>query len=322
MNGSAEKPNRRDFLRTSLLSGGVFLSGFDKLTGLTASGSTRIDAFAGGQLLGSLGFVGENRAPLNSIIGVGLDARLYSDLSPFTPERHVTRTEEFYLRTGASERLEPQKPWSIQLRGLVQRPVDLAVDELRSSTKPMGLHLMECSGNARATRFGMISVADWAGAPISAVIESEAKPRTEHVFISGFDDYPKSSMTSVPGAEWMFTLSQLKASKAFLATGCAGLVWMYMYQVGERCDVHGRERRRDVADARVCGTNASARRSKISEGLSSSDNRPSGHADSSRKMAGAWQNQVPGCGNPMGWFAAGQDLGNTLQPRRGLHAGR
>ena len=141
MNGSAEKPNRRDFLRTSLLSGGVFLSGFDKLTGLTASGSTRIDAFAGGQLLGSLGFIGENRAPLNSIIGVGLDARLYSDLSPFTPERHVTRTEEFYLRTGASERLEPQKPWSIQLRGLVQRPVDLAVDELRSSTKPMGLHL-------------------------------------------------------------------------------------------------------------------------------------------------------------------------------------
>jgi len=81
---------------------------------------------------------------------------------------------------------------------------------------------MECSGNARATRFGMISVADWAGAPISAVIESEAKPRTEHVIISGFDDYPKSSMTSVPGAEWMFTLSQLKASKAFLATEMNG----------------------------------------------------------------------------------------------------
>ncbi len=194
MNGSAEKPNRRDFLRRSLLSGGVFLAGFDKLTGLTASGSTRIDAFAGGQLLGSLGFIGENRAPLNSIIGVGLDARLYSDLSPFTPERHVTRTEEFYLRTGASERLEPQKPWSIQLRGLVQRPVDLTVGELKSSTKPMGLHLMECSGNARATRFGMISVADC----------------------------PKSSMTSVPGAEWMFTLSQLKASKAFLATEMNG----------------------------------------------------------------------------------------------------
>ena len=53
--------------------------------------------------------------------------------------------------------------------------------------------------HARATRFGMISVADWAGAPISAMIEAKAKPQTEHVIISGFDDYPKSSMTSVPG---------------------------------------------------------------------------------------------------------------------------
>src|SRR6266446_898906 len=110
MNGSAEKPNRRDFLRRSLLSGGVFLSGFDKLTGLTASGSTRIDAFAGGQLLGSLGFIGENRAPLNSIIGVGLDARLYTDLSPFTPERHVTRTEEFIFVPVLPSVLNPRNP--------------------------------------------------------------------------------------------------------------------------------------------------------------------------------------------------------------------
>ena len=223
MNGSAEKPNRRDFLRVSLLRGGVFLFGFDKLSGLTqANSDKKIDPFEGGKLLGLLDFIGESRASLNSIIGSGLDARLYSDLSPFTPERSITPTEQFYLRTKASESLEPQKPWSIQLRGLVQRPVDLTVDELKSSTKPMGLHLMECSGNARSTRFGLISVADWVGTPISAILEAKVKPRSEHLIISGFDQYPNNSMTSVPGAEWMFTLQQLKAANAFLATEMNG----------------------------------------------------------------------------------------------------
>jgi DMSO/TMAO reductase YedYZ molybdopterin-dependent catalytic subunit len=223
MNGSAEKPNRRDFFRVSLLRGGVFLFGFDKLSGLTQINSDKkIDPFEGGKLLGLLDFIGESRASLNSIIGSGLDARLYSDLSPFTPERSITPTEQFYLRTKASESLASEKPWSIQIRGLLQRPIDFTIEELKSRAKPMGLHLMECSGNARSTRFGLISVADWVGAPISAILEAKVKPRSEHLIISGFDQYPNNSMTSVPGAEWMFTLQQLKAANAFLATEMNG----------------------------------------------------------------------------------------------------
>jgi DMSO/TMAO reductase YedYZ molybdopterin-dependent catalytic subunit len=202
---------------------GAFLTGFDKLTGLTEfSGNKKINSFDGGMLLGLLEFVGESRVPLNSVIGAGLDARLYTNLSAFTRERSVTPTEEFYVRTSASELLESDKPWSIQVRGLVEQPMDLSLDELKSSAKPMGLHLMECSGNARATRFGLISVADWAGTPISALLEAKAKLQIDHAIISGFDEYPKSSLTSVPGAEWMFTLEQLKAAKAFLATEMNG----------------------------------------------------------------------------------------------------
>ena len=222
MNGSAEAPNRRDLLRVSLICGGALLAGFDKLTGFTEFSSTRNDPFEGGKPLGLLEFVGESRTPLNSVIGAGLDARLYSDLSGFTPQRLVTPTEEFYLRTSASELLGSEKPWSIQLRGLIQKPVDITVEDLKSSAKPMGLHLMECSGNARTTRFGLISVADWAGTPISAILETKVKPRTDCVIISGFDQYPNNSVTSVPGADWMFTLEQLKAARAFLATEMNG----------------------------------------------------------------------------------------------------
>jgi len=217
-NGPAEKPNRRRFLRASLLSSGAFLAGFEKLT---AFAKFR-DSLEGGKLLELLEFAGESRAPLNSVLGAGLDARLYTDLSAFNRDRSATPTKDFYVRTGASELLASDKLWSIQVRGLVQQPMVLSLDELKRSAKPMGLHLMECSGNARSTRFGLISVADWAGTPLSAMLEAMVKPRTDRVIISGFDEYPDKSMTSIPGADWMFTLEQLKTARAFFATQMNG----------------------------------------------------------------------------------------------------
>ena len=222
MNGSAEKPNRRNFLRASLIGGGALLTGFDDLIQRTEFGRNRVESFAGGEILESLEFANESRAPLDSVFGSGLDARLYTDLSAFTAEGSVTPTATFYVRTAASALLEFDKPWSIQLTGLVERTLKVTAEELRRDASPMGLHLMECSGNAGSTRFGLISVADWTGVRVSALLETRVKPRTERVMISGFDEYPKSSRTSVPGAEWMFTLEQLKAAKAFLATEMNG----------------------------------------------------------------------------------------------------
>jgi DMSO/TMAO reductase YedYZ molybdopterin-dependent catalytic subunit len=104
------------------------------------------------------------------------------------------------------------------LGGLVQEPVKLTLDDLQKAAKPMGLHLMECSGNARATRFALLSVADWTGVPLSDLLAARIKPKTNRVMVSGFDQYPTKSVTSVPGADWIFTLEQLNSTKAFLAT--------------------------------------------------------------------------------------------------------
>src|SRR2546430_12842512 len=86
----------------------------------------------------------------------------------------------------------------------------------------MGMHLMECSGNTRATRFGLLSVADWIGVPISDLLATQIKPRMDRVMVSGFDEYPMKSAASIPGADWVFTVEQLKASKAFLGTEMNG----------------------------------------------------------------------------------------------------
>jgi len=83
--------------------------------------------------------------------------------------------------------------------------------------------LMECSGNPRAAHFGMMSVAEWDGVPLEEIL-GKANPQASgtHVLVSGFDRYQEQSMTSEPGASWIFSREQVVSSQAFLATRMNG----------------------------------------------------------------------------------------------------
>jgi len=216
-------PTRRDFVRSSLVAGGALLVGFSKIQTLEGKIQVRKEAFEGGRHLGNLDFAGESRLPLDTLLGSELDGRLFSDLSRLTHEKPIPPTERFYVRTCASRLLKNEKGWRIRLGGLVDKPATLTAENVKKSARPAGLHLMECSGNARATRFGMIGVADWSGAPMSEILVlCKSKPQATCVVVSGFDNYSAGSATSVPGADWVFTVEQLKASMAFLATEMNG----------------------------------------------------------------------------------------------------
>jgi DMSO/TMAO reductase YedYZ molybdopterin-dependent catalytic subunit len=222
--GGLVNRDRREFLRVSLLSSSALLIGFDKVNGFAPYQTDEADPFEGGQRLGILDFAGENRAPLDTVVGAGLDARLYSDLSTLTPEQLVTPIEKFYVRTAASELLDAANAWEIKVSGPVERSANLTLDDLNKGAKPMGMHLMECSGNARATRFSLLSVADWTGVPVTDLLDPRVKPRANRVMVmvSGFDQYRTKSAISIPGADWIFTLEQLHSANAFLATKMNG----------------------------------------------------------------------------------------------------
>ena len=209
--------SRRDFLRNCLLASGGLLVGLDRLSAFAPQQNGSSDPFRGGKQLGTVEFTNESRAPLDTVLGTGLDARLYSDLSTLSFEHRITPGDKFYLRTSASELLNISKLWTIQVGGLAQKPATVALEDLQKAAKPMGLHLMECSGNTRATRFALLSVADWTGVPLNDLFASRVKPRSSRVMVSGFDQYPGRSATSVPGADWVFTVEQLDTAKAFLA---------------------------------------------------------------------------------------------------------
>ena len=181
------------------------------------------DPFAGGKQVGAVDFVNEPPVPLEVPQGSELDGRQYTDLSALEDGSAVTLAEKFYIRTRASELLPEVATWQVKLGGLVERPVTLPVESLKKTAKPMGAHLMECAGNVRQARFGLLSAGNWTGIPVSEILEHmKAKPAAARVLISGFDNYAHESRTSVPGASWIFTREQLEKAEAFLATELNG----------------------------------------------------------------------------------------------------
>lgn len=218
---------RREWLTASVLAGGAIFLGAESLfSSVFAAESGELQSkfpaqneFSGGKQIGIAEFVGEPRVPLDTVLGSELDGRLYTDLSSLDLKNSTTPSEKFYIRTRASKLLDAGKPWSILATAAGGQQTVVRMLDIMRDTAPQGVHLMECAGNTRDSHFGMISVADWAGVPISKLSEwlRAATPATR-ILISGFDTYSAPSTSSIPGASWIFSWSDLLSSNAFLAT--------------------------------------------------------------------------------------------------------
>lgn len=200
------------------------VAGTGLLTGLgTLAAPSRATAFGVGVQLGVVEFVNESRFDLDVLLGEELDGRLYTDLSRLSSQDLVTPLEDFYVRTRASPLLPPADSWQVRVDGLAEKPTALRAESLRRNALDLGTHLMECSGNTRATRFGLLSVTRWAGVPLTKLLESvRPQKRATSVLVSGFDEYTRPSLNSVPGASWIFRLADLASTAAFLATQMGG----------------------------------------------------------------------------------------------------
>ena len=215
--------SRRDLLKGSLIAGGMLLAGLDRICLGHPTQQPDVPSSDSATKLGTIDFTDEVPVPMGKAFGTELDGRLYTDFSQASAEHPITPTESFYVRTRASELLVSQQLTSIKIDGLLKGPSQIAVSELLHAQKPMGTHLMECAGNIRAIHFGLMSVAEWSGVPLSAVL-NDARPTAEatRVSISGFDEYRAPSRSSMPGASWNFTIDELKSRGAFLATAING----------------------------------------------------------------------------------------------------
>lgn len=159
--------------------------------------------------------------PLHVLLGTGLDARQFTDLTDLGPGRLRTATDHFFIRTAVPPELPPAGSWSIALGRPGSADRSLTIDALRSASSPMGVHLMECSGNSDPANFGLLSAAAWDGVRMASVLDrfTPTPGAGTRVRVTGIDDGQPGSQSSVPGASWVFTRDELVRAGAFLATG-------------------------------------------------------------------------------------------------------
>lgn len=173
---------------------------------------------------------GATEPPYHRLLGEGLDARLFTDLSelgkgdrhsavlnpqsaiPTNPESAMAvPNDRFFVRTAAPSTLPPADAWTIHVGGLVSSPANMLLRDLNGLVAPPRRVLLECSGNADPTNYGLLSTADWEGIPVGAVLDRvRADRRSARVLVSGVDDDSRPWRTSVAGASWIFTRDQLQ----------------------------------------------------------------------------------------------------------------
>jgi DMSO/TMAO reductase YedYZ molybdopterin-dependent catalytic subunit len=223
MNRRVEKRISRRELLGSVIAGGTLLLGFEESAWAALAQVAAKNPFASGRQIGVVEFSNEAPVAMESALGEGLDGRMYTDLSRLTPEAPITADESFYIRTRASALLNEQEKWMVQLNGLGMKAAEIGVAELQKMAQPMGVHVMECAGNARSVHFGLMSAAGWSGVPLAELLENaKMKEQSTRILVSGFDTYPTKSESSQPGASWVFTWDDLKKARAFLATEMNG----------------------------------------------------------------------------------------------------
>jgi DMSO/TMAO reductase YedYZ molybdopterin-dependent catalytic subunit len=171
-----------------------------------------------------LGLSGGGRTPpFGQRLGLGLDARLFADLStldPDKPDTLITPADRFFVRTAAPPSLRADA-WSLRVDGLVAAPIELDLRALQSMSTRGGRYLLECSGNVDQSNYGLLSTADWDGVPLARVLDRVRPASPVHrLLVSGVDHEASAARTSVPGASWIFARSDL--DRALLATRMNG----------------------------------------------------------------------------------------------------
>ena len=204
--GQAGRVGRRDFLASALVAP------------LAVFATQNPEA----RLIGTLplGNPASARAtPLNRLLGSGLSARLFTDLSNIAEAAAAgqpTPAGRFFVRTASPARLPDPGSWTIDVGGLVESPSRLSLASLQPLASASGRYLIECSGNSDPANYGLLSTADWEGVPVATLLDRLRPPaRSWRVLVTGIDDDADPMRTSVPGASWIFTREDL--ARAMLA---------------------------------------------------------------------------------------------------------
>jgi len=211
-----ERPrSRRQVLRWGLGSGGLLL-----LDGLAAQRRAMASQQGNAvELLDVIPFADEGRNFVSFMAGEGRNGRRALDLTRLTSKNLVTPIDQFFVRTRQPSGLDSVGDWKVTIDGLVEEPKTLDLEQLEAMAVPQGAQLLECAGSSRNSGFGLMSSAEWHGAPITEVLEGvKLRPPAARVLVEGLDP----ATGAFPGGNWIFTVEDLVGAGASLVTRMNG----------------------------------------------------------------------------------------------------
>lgn len=207
--------SRRDFLAHSLA--------------LSVAGANRLQADPASTqgVIRTIPFVEEGDGATGVLLPGSHKGRLVVDLSRLSAATRITPNDGFFVRTRYPDLFTAPERWRIAIAGEVERSGRLALDELEGLVKPMGVQLLECSGNSKFRNFGLLSSAHWSGIPMEDVVgmcreRFGIRPGATRVMVEGVDEHSDFATKRVQGASWIFGLDQLRETGAYLATRMNG----------------------------------------------------------------------------------------------------
>jgi DMSO/TMAO reductase YedYZ molybdopterin-dependent catalytic subunit len=120
---------------------------------------------------------------------------------PAALDSFYTPTEEMFIRSHHGAPAVGLRPWTIQVEGLVERPLTLSLDDLAAFEKVEAPAVIQCAGNGRAMfrprmpgqpwERGAVSHAAWSGVRLSDLLEKAGvKAEAAHVQFVGADVPP------------------------------------------------------------------------------------------------------------------------------------
>ena len=174
-----------------------------------------------------IAFVEEGGSPIGELTPGSHKGRLVVDLAGITKGTRITPNDEFFIRTRYPDLFVAPDHWEIEIGGAVERTGRLSLDELVGDVSPMGVQLLECSGNSKFRKFGLLSAAEWSGIPMMHVMDLcrsrfGVRPEATRLVVEGVDEHSDFATKRVQGASWIFGLSELEAAGAYLATEMNG----------------------------------------------------------------------------------------------------
>ncbi|QHA09856.1 molybdopterin-dependent oxidoreductase [Streptomyces broussonetiae] len=146
----------------------------------------------------------------------------------------ITSLEAFYGRNHAPIPRIDSGSWRLRVDGLVGRPLELSMDDLRRFRERTVVATLQCAGNRRADLIevrdipgqvawgpGAISTASWSGAGLADVLaEAGIRPEAAHIAFEGADESQQADPPQLFGGS--VPLAKATSSEVLLAWSMNG----------------------------------------------------------------------------------------------------